>query len=70
MISSISSAMDCIAGALDRFDHASRRLAQPASRDLVRDRVDQITAQRTLEANLSTVRSADDMLGAPLDITA
>lgn len=56
--------------ALDRFDRASTRLAQSASGDVVRDRVDQIAAQRTFEANLSTVRTADDMLGALLDITA
>lgn len=59
-----------MSGALDRFDRASARLAQPASSDPVRDGADQITAQRSFEANLSTVRTADDMLGALLDITA
>lgn len=62
--------MHGMSSAIDRFDRASMRLARSASGDLARDRVDQISAQRTFEANLSTVRTADDMLGALLDITA
>lgn len=70
MISSIGSAMSGIAGALGRFDRASARLAQPDPEDPVRDRVEQMTAQRSFEANLATVRTADDMVGALLDIFA
>lgn len=37
--------------------------------DVVRDHVDRITAQHTFEANISTVRTADDVLGVLLNIT-
>ena len=69
-IPSIRNAMYGMSGAIDRFDRASARLAQSTPEDLVRDRVEQITAKRTFEANLATVRTADDMVGALLDITA
>lgn len=59
-----------MSSALDRFDRASARVAQSPSGDLARDRVDQVTAERTFEANLSTVRTTDDLVGVLLDITA
>lgn len=70
MIGAIGSAMSGMASALGRFDRASARLAQPDPEDPVRDRVEQITAQRGFEANLATVRTADDMVGALLDVVA
>jgi hypothetical protein len=70
MISAIGSAMSGMTSALGRFDRASARIAQPDPADPVRDRVDQITAQHSFEANLATVRTADDMIGSLLDIVA
>jgi hypothetical protein len=70
MISAIGSAMSGMASAIDRFDRASARIAQPEPADPVHDRVEQISAQRTFEANLVTVRTADDMIGSLLDIFA
>ena len=70
MISAIGSAMSGMASALGRFDRASARIAQPDPENPVRDRVEQITAQRSFEANLATVRTADDMIGSLLDIVA
>ena len=36
--------------------------------DLVRETADQIAGQRQLEANLATIRTADELLKSPLDI--
>ena len=36
--------------------------------DLVRETVDQIAGQRQFEANLATIRMADELLKATLDI--
>ena len=68
MMSSIGSAMSGMARAIERLDGASVRIAQPGGGELVRDRVDQMMAQRSFEANLATVRTADDMLGTLIDI--
>ncbi|HMG56856.1 MAG TPA: hypothetical protein VK601_25325 [Kofleriaceae bacterium] len=70
MISSLASAMSGMVGAIGRFDRASARLAAPEPSDPIGDRVEQITAQHTLEANLATVRTADDMVGTLIDIVA
>ncbi|MBC7974347.1 MAG: hypothetical protein H7138_05125 [Myxococcales bacterium] len=78
MISSIGSAMAGMASAASRFDRASERIAQPAqdspsqtgSSDLVRDRAEQITAQHAFAANVTTVRTADEMLGTLIDTIA
>jgi flagellar hook protein FlgE len=70
MISAIGSAMSGMASALGRFDRAAARTAQPDAADPVGDRVEQITAQRSFEANLATVRTADEMLGSLIDIVA
>ena len=70
MISAIGSAMSGMATALNRFDRSAARTAQPDPADPVGDRVEQITAQRSFEANLATVRTADEMLGSLIDIVA
>lgn len=70
MIGAIRSAMSGMAGAISRFDRASARIAQPEPADAVRDRVEQITAKHSFDANLATVRTADDMIGSLLDIIA
>jgi flagellar hook-associated protein FlgK len=68
MISSINSAMSGMAEAAGRFDRASARIARPQPDDLVRDRVEQITAQHAFAANVATVRTADEMIGSLIDI--
>ena len=70
MISSLSSAMSGMAAAAGRFDRASARIAQPDPEDVVGDRVDQITAQHAFEANVATVRTADEMIGSLINIVA
>lgn len=70
MISSLSSAMSGMADAGSRFDRASARIARPEAGDLVRDRVEQITAQHDFAANVATVRAADEMIGTLIDTIA
>jgi flagellar hook protein FlgE len=70
MISSLGSAVAGMASAVDRFDRASARIAQPSPPDLIGDRVEQITAQHAFEASIATVRTADEMLGTLIDIVA
>lgn len=70
MISAIGSAMTGMATAISRFDRASARIAQGEPPDLIGDRADQIVAQHSFEANLATVRTADEMLGSLIDIVA
>jgi flagellar hook protein FlgE len=70
MISAIGSAMSGMASAVTQLDRASARIAQEPLADPVGDRVEQLTAQHTFTANLETIRTADDMLGTLIDITA
>jgi flagellar hook protein FlgE len=70
MISSIGSAMTGMATAVRKLDAASARIAQPAPANLVGDRVEQLLAQHSFEANLATVRTADQMLGTLIDTFA
>lgn len=70
MLSAIGSAMSGMANAVARFDRAAARTGQPESADPVADRVDQITAQHAFEANLATVRTADDMVGTLINTIA
>lgn len=73
MISAIGSAMSGMANAVNRFDQASARIAQPqtaATGDPVRDRVDQLSAQHDFEANIATVRTADEMIGTLINTIA
>jgi flagellar basal body rod protein FlgC len=70
MIGSIGSAITGMAGAVDRFDKASARIARPEPADPVGDRVVQLVAQHAFEANVATVRTADEMLGTLINIIA
>lgn len=70
MISAIGSAMSGMANAMARFDRAAARTAQPEPEDPVGDRVDEIVAQHAFEANLATVRTADDMVGTLINTIA
>ena len=70
MISAIGSAMSGMANAVNRFDQASARVAQPETADPVRDRVDQLTAQHDFEANIATIRTADEMVGTLINTIA
>jgi hypothetical protein len=70
MIGSIGSALTGLAGAVDRFDRASARIAKEPAADPIGDRVEQLSAQHDLEANLATVRTADELLGTLIDTIA
>ena len=56
--------------AMSRFDRASADIARAEPEDPIRDRVDQITAQHDLAANVATIRTADQMLGTLIDTFA
>ena len=62
--------MSGISGAVRSFDAAASRTARPDQADPVRDRVDELTAQHTFEANLATIRTADDMVGTLIHVIA
>lgn len=70
MIGSIGSAIAGIASAVRRLDSASARIAQPEPADPIGDRVEQLTAQHAFEANIATVRTADEMLGTLINTIA
>jgi hypothetical protein len=70
MIDSIGFGMSGMASAAQRFDRASARLAQAEPADPIADRVEQIAAQHAFEANLATVRTADDMVGTLINTIA
>jgi flagellar hook protein FlgE len=70
VISAIGNAMSGMANAMNRFDRASARIAQPEPADPVADRVEQLTAQHAFAANLATVRTADQMIGTLIDTIA
>lgn len=59
--------------AMTRFDEAARRTVHSAGGefgDLAQARLDMAEAQAELEANAAVTRTADEMLGAVLDINA
>ena len=70
MLSSIGAAMSGLASATTRFDRAATKIAQPADDNVIGDRVDEITAEHDFQANLATVRTADDMVGTLINTLA
>jgi hypothetical protein len=72
MIGSISIGMYGMQRQLARLEQSATRTARgPAGgSDPVAEVVEQITAKHAFVANVATVRTADEMLGALLDIIA
>jgi flagellar hook protein FlgE len=59
-----------MAAAADRFDASARRTAADPLVDLGGEIVERITARTGFQANAAVVRTADDMIGTLLDMTA
>lgn len=68
-----TSALSGLQAAASRFERSAERTAawSPASSvDPVQETVEQIGAKHAFSANLSVIRTADEMLGALLDLRA
>lgn len=59
-----------IASATARFDASARRTAANPLADLAGEIVERVTAEIALKANVSVLKTADEMTGALLDILA
>ncbi len=70
MIRGLDAAASGMQRQLARFERASERIAQPpgSGGDLVKDTVEQIDAKAAFSANLSVIRTADEMLGTLINI--
>jgi flagellar basal body rod protein FlgC len=59
-----------IAGATDRFAASAVRTARDPMADVPGEMVERLSAEAALKANVSVLKSADDMYGSLLDILA
>jgi len=57
-----------ITAAAERFDASARRTAAAPLDNLVEETVERISAKVSFKANVAVLRTADEMLGALLDI--
>lgn len=69
-MNSVNIAAAGIQSALARFDESARRTAQAPLDNLAEEQVERLTAQREVEANITVVKAADQMMGALLDTRA
>ena len=70
MIRGLDSAMGGMQRQVARFERAAGSIAQApeGGGDLVADTVEQIDAKAAFSANLSVIRTADEMLGTLINI--
>lgn len=69
----LNSAVSGLQAAASRFEASAGRTAKwtaESSVDLARETVEQVTTKHAFSANLSVIRTADQMLGALLDLKA
>jgi len=59
-----------IADAAARFEASASRTARDPLQDLAGDTVERLTAEVALKANISVLKTADEMYGSLLDILA
>ena len=59
-----------IAGATDRFTASAVRTARDPMADLPGEMVERLSAEAALTANVSVLKTADEMYGSLLDILA
>lgn len=59
-----------ITSALARFDASARRTARAPLENLPQETVERLSAKASVQANAAVLRTADDMMGALLDILA
>ena len=64
----IAIAASGIQSAMNRFDASARRTAAAPLDNLVEETVERIGAEISVRANAAVLRTADEMLGALLDI--
>lgn len=69
-MNSVNIAAAGIQSALARFDESARRTAQAPLDRFAEEQVERLTAQREVEANITVVKAADQMMGALLDTRA
>ena len=69
-MSAISTAAAGIISATQRFEKAAASTARNATngQDILSDLVEQINSRNAFKANISVIKTADDMLGSLLDI--
>jgi len=69
-MSAISTATSGIINATQRFDKAAVSTVRNASdgKDILSNLVDQIDSRNAFQANISVIKTADQMLGSLLDI--
>jgi len=66
----IAIAASGIASATARFDASAQRTARDPLANLAEETVERIQAETALKANVSVIKTADDMTGALLNILA
>ncbi|MFT4076326.1 MAG: flagellar basal body rod protein [Asticcacaulis sp.] len=71
-MSAISTATSGMISASQRFDQAATNTVRDASnnQDVLSDLVAQINSRNAFEANISVIKTADEMLGKVIDIKA
>lgn len=71
MTSAIGSALGGLSGGFDRLDRAAARIARASDGDdLAGQMVELRRARHDVRANLASLRAADEMVGALLDVFA
>ena len=71
MVSAIRQAAQGLDAGFDRLSQAARRIAKNgAGDDLAGNMVDILKARQEVRANVAVVRTADEMIGALLDVLA
>ena len=69
-MNALSIASAGVAAAIERFDASARRTAAAPLDNLAEETVERIGAEIAVRANVSVLRSANEMTGALLDILA
>ncbi len=57
-----------MSNALNRFETSARRTASGSLQTLEQDVVEQVQAKTAFSANIAVLRTADEMMGALLDL--
>lgn len=66
----IAIAASGVAAATARFDASAQRTARDPLANLAEETIERIQAETALKANVSVMKTADEMTGALLDILA
>jgi hypothetical protein len=69
-IGALGSALSGLTRATDRLGRAAARTADPATADPARDAVDRTLAVHEARANISVIKTTDELLGQLINIKA